>query len=598
MAQKYVLRKIGKHLCNVVLVAGTSAQLLAPLVHADEAPASPATEVAEGAPVASPEVATPTTATPTSVTAETEGNTTVEPERVVETTLAPPTVGPNGEGTETNPPAEKPVAEQQHKFSYNLNIEYEYQGSVIKVDATRTVDVPDRVSADKGLDAESSEIQAKTGQMMIKDGIQYRLASVKSITKEAFEEGPTRTHVNMKIRFELEVIDQTTGETPTSETPTSETPTSETPTSETPTSETQQPRPVETFVTMTMIDNKGAFVQPKVRWTSPLDVETTYPVGSQILVDETYYEVLMVHAESIVTPRPDMDRDLREIAYTVEVKPVRTVRFGYELNTIYRYKDKQVKFEKVINVYDTRQTRNGVLTMAIYNFRNNTTDVVAQNVHYKVKSIREEAGDKEIRHGESIQVVNLIVELDLANPVILNQDEAPTPDLQEKPEAEAPISETGGSEELPAPDENVPTSETPTSETPTSETPTSETPTSEDVVPNKDTENPVVPSDAKPEPALVTTETPTIVSETPKDATGPGTSQDEPSADVTGKDQPVIENNANHLVGGGQTTEKPKEESSDKERLPETGTESVIGTVIAGIGSILGSIGLVARKKQ
>ena len=331
---------------------------------------------------------------------------------------------------------------------------------------------------------------------------------------------------------------------------------------------------------MTMIDNKGAFVQPKVRWTSPLDVETTYPLGSQVLVDETYYEVVVVHAESIVTPRPDMDRDLREIAYTVEVKPVRTVRFGYELNTIYRYKDKQVKFEKVINVYDTRQTRNGVLTMAIYNFRNNTTDVVAQNVHYKVKSIREEAGDKEIRHGESIQVVNLIVELDLANPVILNQDEAPTPDLQEKPEAE----------------------------TPTSETPTSETPTSEDVVPNKDNENPVVPSDAKPEPALVTTETPTTVSETPKvetpktetpkDTTGPGTSQDEPSADVTGKDQPVIENNANHLVGGGQTTEKPKEEASDKERLPETGTESVIGTVIAGIGSILGSIGLVARKKQ
>lgn len=150
MAQKYVLRKIGKHLCNVVLVAGTSAQLLTPLVHADEVPASPATEVAEGAPVASPEVATPTTATPTSVTAETEGNTTVEPERVVETTLAPPAVGPNGEGTETNPPAEKPVAEQQHKFSYNLNIEYEYQGSVIKVDATRTVDVPDRASADKG----------------------------------------------------------------------------------------------------------------------------------------------------------------------------------------------------------------------------------------------------------------------------------------------------------------------------------------------------------------------------------------------------------------------------------------------------------------
>ena len=598
MAQKYVLRKIGKHLCNVVLVAGTSAQLLAPLVHADEVPASPATEVAQNTPVASPEVATPTTATPTSATAETEGNTTVEPERVVETTLAPPAVGPNGEGTETNPPTEKPVAEQQHKFSYNLNIEYEYQGSVIKVDATRTVDVPDRASADKGLDAESSEIQAKTGQMMIKDGIQYRLASVKSITKEAFEEGPTRTHVNMKIRFELEVIDQTTGETPTSETPTSETPTSETPTSETPTSETptsetQQPRPAETFVTMTMVDNKGAFVQPKVRWNSPLDVETTYPLGSQILVDETYYEVVVVHAESIVTPRPDMDRDLREIAYTVEVKPVRTVRFGYELNTIYRYKDKQVKFEKVINVYDTRQTRNGVLTMAIYNFRNNTTDVVAQNVHYKVKSIREEAGDKEIRHGESIQVVNLIVELDLANPVILNQDEAPTPDLQEKPEAEAPTSETGGSEELPAPDENVPTSETPTSETPTSE----------EVVPNKDNENPVVPSDTKPEPALVTTETPTTVSETPKgdapkDATGPGTSQDEPSADVTGKDQPVIENNANHLVGGGQTTEKPKEESSDKERLPETGTESVIGTVIAGIGSILGSIGLVARKKQ
>ena len=586
MAQKYVLRKIGKHLCNVVLVAGTSAQLLAPLVHADEAPASPATEVAEGAPVASPEVATPTTATPTSVTAETEGNTTVEPERVVETTLAPPAVGPNGEGTETNPPVEKPVAEQQHKFSYNLNIEYEYQGSVIKVDATRTVDVPDRVSADKGLDAESSEIQAKTGQMMIKDGIQYRLASVKSITKEAFEEGPTRTHVNMKIRFELEVIDQTTGETPTSETPTSETPTSETPTSETPTSETQHPRPAETFVTMTMIDNKGAFVQPKVRWTSPLDVETTYPVGSQILVDETYYEVLMVHAESIVTPRPDMDRDLREIAYTVEVKPVRTVRFGYELNTIYRYKDKQVKFEKVINVYDTRQTRNGVLTMAIYNFRNNTTDVVAQNVHYKVKSIREEAGDKEIRHGESIQVVNLIVELDLANPVILNQDEAPTPDLQEKPEAEAPTSETGGSEELPAPDENVPTSETPTSE-----------------VPKKDDENPVIPSDTKPEPAVVTTETPTTVSETPKtetpkDATGPGTSKEEPSADVIGKDQPVIENNANRLVGGGQTTEKPKEETDDKGRLPETGAESVIGTVIAGIGSILGSIGLVVRKKQ
>ena len=454
---------------------------------------------------------------------------------------------------------------------------------------------------------------------MIKDGIQYRLASVKSITKEAFEEGPTRTHVNMKIRFELEVIDQTTGETPTSETPTSETPTSETPTSETPTSETptsetptsetptsetQQPRPAETFVTMTMIDNKGAFVQPKVRWTSPLDVETTYPLGSQVLVDETYYEVVVVHAESIVTPRPDMDRDLREIAYTVEVKPVRTVRFGYELNTIYRYKDKQVKFEKVINVYDTRQTRNGVLTMAIYNFRNNTTDVVAQNVHYKVKSIREEAGDKEIRHGESIQVVNLIVELDLANPVILNQDETPTPDLQEKPEAEAPTSETGGSEELPAPDENVPTSETPTSETPTSETPTSE-----DVVPNKDTENPVIPSDTKPEPALVTTETPNTVSETPKvdeapkvetpkDAIGPGTSQDEPSADVTGKDQPVIENNVNHLVGGGQTTEKPKEEASDKERLPETGAESVIGTVIAGIGSILGSIGLVARKKQ
>ena len=344
---------------------------------------------------------------------------------------------------------------------------------------------------------------------------------------------------------------------------------------------------------MTMVDNKGAFVQPKVRWNSPLDVETTYPLGSQVLVGETYYEVVVVHAESIVTPRPDMDRDLREIAYTVEVKPVRTVRFGYELNTIYRYKDKQVKFEKVINVYDTRQTRNGVLTMAIYNFRNNTTDVVAQNVHYKVKSIREEAGDKEIRHGESIQVVNLIVELDLANPVILNQDEAPTPDLQEKPEAEAPTSETGGSEELPAPDENVPTSETPTSETPTSE----------NVVPNKDNENPVVPSDTKPEPALVTTETPTAVSETPKvetpkDATGPGTSQDEPSADVTGKDQPVIENNANHLVGGGQTTEKPKEETDDKERLPETGAESVIGTVIAGIGSILGSIGLVARKKQ
>ena len=45
MKQKYVLRKIGKHLCNVVLVAGTSAQLLAPLVHADEVPASPATEV-------------------------------------------------------------------------------------------------------------------------------------------------------------------------------------------------------------------------------------------------------------------------------------------------------------------------------------------------------------------------------------------------------------------------------------------------------------------------------------------------------------------------------------------------------------------------
>ena len=588
MAQKHVLRKIGKHLCNVVLVTGTSAQLLAPLVHADEVPASPATEVAQNAPVASPEVATPTTATPTSAAVETEGNTTVEPERVVETTLAPPAVGPNGEGAETNPPVEKPVAEQQHKFSYNLNIEYEYQGSVIKVDATRTVDVPDRASADKGLDAESSEIQAKTGQMMIKDGIQYRLASVKSITKEAFEEGPTRTHVNMKIRFELEVIDQTTGETPTSETPTSETPTSETPTSE-----TQQPRPVETFVTMTMIDNKGAFVQPKVRWTSPLDVETTYPLGSQVLVDETYYEVVVVHAESIVTPRPDMDRDLREIAYTVEVKPVRTVRFGYELNTIYRYKDKQVKFEKVINVYDTRQTRNGVLTMTIYNFRNNTTDVMAQNVHYKVKSIREEAGDKEIRHGESIQVVNLIVELDLANPVILNQDEAPTPDLQEKPEAEAPTSETGGSEELPAPDENVPTSETPTSETPTSE----------DVVPNKDTENPVIPSDTKPEPAVVTTETPTTVSETPKsdtpkDATGPGTSQDEPSADVTGKDQPVIENNANHLVGGNQTTEKPKEETSDKERLPETGTESVIGTLIAGIGSILGSIGLVARKKQ
>ena len=353
-----------------------------------------------------------------------------------------------------------------------------------------------------------------------------------------------------------------------------------------------------------MIDNKGAFVQPKVRWTSPLDVETTYPLGSQVLVDETYYEVVVVHAESIVTPRPDMDRDLREIAYTVEVKPVRTVRFGYELNTIYRYKDKQVKFEKVINVYDTRQTRNGVLTMAIYNFRNNTTDVVVQDVHYKVKSIREEAGDKEMRHGESIQVVNLIVELESPKPIILDQDEVPTPDLQEKPEAEAPTSETGGSEELPAPDENVPTSETPTSETPTSETPTSE-----DVVPNKDTENPVIPSDTKPEPALVTTETPTTVSETPKadetpkaetpkDATGPGTSQDEPSADFTGKDQPVIENNANHLVGGGQTTEKPKEESSDKERLPETGTESVIGTLIAGIGSILGSIGLVARKKQ
>ena len=60
----------------------------------------------------------------------------------------------------------------------------------------------------------------------------------------------------------------------------------------------------------------------------------------------------------------------------------------------------------------------------------------------------------------------------------------------------------------------------------------------------------------------------------------------------------MIENNANHLVGGNQTTEKPKEEASDKERLPETGTESVIGTLIAGIGSILGSIGLVARKKQ
>lgn len=107
-------------------------------------------------------------------------------------------------------------------FQYNVNIEYEVNGKVAKVDATATMTASTKAQADKGLDSESTKAQAKVGEIVTVDGTAYKVTAVKEITRESFEEDNGLTRMNAKVVLTLELVDSK--EEPAPVAPTTETP--------------------------------------------------------------------------------------------------------------------------------------------------------------------------------------------------------------------------------------------------------------------------------------------------------------------------------------------------------------------------------------
>lgn len=134
------------------------------------------------------------------------------------------------------------VAEDEVKYLYNVNTEYEINGKVVKVDATATMNASTKAEADKGLDSESTKAQAKVGDIVTVDGTAYKVTGVKEITREAYERDNGLTYLNAKVVLILERVDSqeepalvdTTTTTQTSEAPKDEPGKAETPKQETP----------------------------------------------------------------------------------------------------------------------------------------------------------------------------------------------------------------------------------------------------------------------------------------------------------------------------------------------------------------------------
>ena len=98
----------------------------------------------------------------------------------------------------------------QSTFVYNTKTEYEFNGKVIKVDATGTKFALSRDEADRGLESLTNDIQATVGQTIEVNGVKYKIAKVKHIEREVYDRDNGATFLNAQVVFALEEVSQPT----------------------------------------------------------------------------------------------------------------------------------------------------------------------------------------------------------------------------------------------------------------------------------------------------------------------------------------------------------------------------------------------------
>ena len=214
---------------------------------------------------------------------------------------------------------------------------------------------------------------------------------------------------------------------------------------------------------------------------------------------------------------------------------------------------------------------------------------------YKIKEIRDiqrENFDDEDRVRLSLKMVYDLEEVPKASeqPEEYPRAEAPGNEA-EKPSEEAPKpSEERPSEEAPKPSEEKPSEEAPKPSEdakPSEEAPKpSEEKPSEDVKPSeeKPSDN-VKPSEEKPSDNAKPSE------EKPSDNTKP--SEEKPSENVKPSEEAPKEDKKAPSVEVKQEKVAPNQEAK---QLPNTGVESLIGAVGAGLAALLGGLGLAIKK--
>ena len=220
---------------------------------------------------------------------------------------------------------------------------------------------------------------------------------------------------------------------------------------------------------------------------------------------------------------------------------------------------------------------------------------------YKIKEIRDiqrENFDDEDRVRLSLKMVYDLEEVPKASeqPEEYPRAEAPGNEA-EKPSEEAPKpSEERPSEEAPKPSEEKPSEEAPK---PSEEKPSEEAPKpSEDAKPSEEAPKPseekpsedVKPSEEKPSDNTKPSE------EKPSDNTKPSEekpSEEKPSENVKPSEEAPKEDKKAPSEEVKQEKVAPKQEAK---HLPNTGVESLIGSLGAGLAALLGGLGLAIKK--
>ena len=199
---------------------------------------------------------------------------------------------------------------------------------------------------------------------------------------------------------------------------------------------------------------------------------------------------------------------------------------------------------------------------------------------YKIKEIRDiqrENFDDEDKVRLSLKMVYDLEEVPKAS-------EQP----EEHPRAEAPGNETEKpSEEKPSGETPSTDAEKPSEEKPSEEKPNEEAPKPSEEKPSTDVEKPSEekPSEEKPSDNAKPSE------EKPSDNTKP--SEEKPSENVKPSEEAPKEDKKAPSVEVKQEKVAPNQEAK---QLPNTGVESLIGTVGAGLAALLGGLGLAIKK--